>query len=316
MSTQTDKKIYFAPMEGVGGYIYRNAHHDIFGGIEKYFSPFIYAGQNGIESMKETKDVLPENNEGILLVPQLLANHAENFVKAAKFLHSLGYQEVNLNAGCPSKTVTTKHRGAGILLDLDEYDRFLYEVFEQDIDFDISIKTRTGYFKHEEFFELLEIYNKYPISELTIHPRTREELYNNHANLEIFEYAVKNSKNKLCYNGDIVSYQDFMKISERFPEVDAYMVGRGFLKNPLLSDEIQGIESGFDKVIHFLNRLLEDYSKVMRDEKTLVFKLKEEMLYLTWDMPGDIVKSVKKMKSVAEFKSVLNKMRSYYRTQK
>jgi tRNA-dihydrouridine synthase len=180
---------YFAPMEGLTGYIYRNAHNTFFNSkINKYFAPFIQANQSESFKARELNDLLPEHNEGISVVPQILTNRAKDFIHTSKKLKALGYKEINLNLGCPSKTVVTKNRGSGFLEKTKELDEFLEEIFTSFIS-EISIKTRIGIENEEEFYELLDIYNKYPIKELIIHPRLQQDFYQNKPNLAIFEYA-------------------------------------------------------------------------------------------------------------------------------
>ena len=167
-------KYYLAPMEGITGYIYRNAYEKFFHNIDKYFTPFIVPNQSRSLKTKELRDILPENNQGMNIVPQILTNDSEGFIVTAKKLKQLGYNEVNLNLGCPAGTVVSKNRGSGFLALRDELDRFLEEIYKIE-DMKISIKTRIGKDTPEEFYKLIEIYNKYPLEELIIHPRTRED---------------------------------------------------------------------------------------------------------------------------------------------
>lgn len=235
-------ELYFAPMEGVTGYVYRNAHRAHFGGVDKYFSPFLSPNQNHRFTSKEENDVLPEHNRGIHLVPQILTNRAEDFIWAAGEMKARGYGEVNLNLGCPSGTVTAKHKGSGFLALPDALDRFLDEVF-QAVDMEISVKTRVGSVSPDEFEALLEIFNRYPIKELTVHPRVRLDYYKNTPNLEAFALALERSRCPVCYNGDIFTTQRFHELCGRFSHLRAVMLGRGLVANPALG-EMLAYESG------------------------------------------------------------------------
>ena len=168
--------LYFAPLEGIGGYIYRNAQADYFEKADKYFSPFLAPNQNRSISPKEYKDIAPAHNEGIHLVPQIMANNAEVFLKAVQELEQLGYQEVNLNLGCPSRTVVTKYRGAGFLAKPEALAQFLEEVYGR-INIRLSLKTRLGMEDEDEFEHLLTIYNKFQETDLHIHSRVTTEQY-------------------------------------------------------------------------------------------------------------------------------------------
>ena len=232
-------KLYLAPLEGITNHIYRKALYECFGGFDKYFIPFIRAKQNLNFSGREKKDIDPENNQGMYAVPQILTRNADDFLRTASQLAGLGYREINLNLGCPSETVVTKGCGAGFLDRPDELERFLNHIFAN-TDLKISIKTRLGMDDAEEFEDLLEIYNRFPLEELIVHPRVQKDFYKNVPNLEAFEYAVQKSKNPLCYNGDIFSAEDFAKVQERFSSVDCFMMGRGVLALPSLAREIRG----------------------------------------------------------------------------
>ena len=168
--------IYFAPLEGITGYLYRNIFHKHFGGVDRYFIPFIQPKQHGHFSSREKKDILPEHNGGMKAVPQLLTNQAPDFLQTSSQLAQMGYEEVNLNLGCPSRTVVSKGRGAGQLGNLEELDRFLETVFKK-AEVKISVKTRLGLHSPEEFAEIIKIYQRYPLRELIIHPRVQQEYY-------------------------------------------------------------------------------------------------------------------------------------------
>lgn len=199
-------KLSFAPMEGITTYIYRRVHRGLFPGVDRYYSPFIAPDGSGRFKGAARRDVLPENNTGIPLVPQILCNRAEAFLAVAEELGAMGYGEVSLNAGCPSATVVPKHKGSGMLLDLGSLDRFLDEVFSR-CALRISVKTRLGLESGEEFSAILEIYNRYPLSELIIHARPRSGMYRSAPDLSAFALGYEKSNAPVCYNGDIFRAQ-------------------------------------------------------------------------------------------------------------
>lgn len=269
-------RIYQAPLEGITGHVFRRAFYECFDNVDKYFIPFIKPNQHGHLSSKERQDVLPENNEGMYAVPQILTNSVEDFVRTVRKLEKYGYREINLNLGCPSKTVITKGRGSGFLAYPEELDRFLDAVFQQAGDTEISVKTRIGKDSPEEFLHLLEIYNQYPIKELIIHPRVQKDFYKNKPNLDIYRMACSESKNPLCYNGDIFSVTDYEKFVQEFPNTDTIMLGRGLLMNPGLARSIrQEILTDKQTLREFHDRLYEGYQSVLSGDKTILFKMKE-----------------------------------------
>lgn len=268
-------KFYFAPMEGITIYLYRNAYEKLFGGIDKYFTPFIMPNGKRIFKTRELQDVLPENNEGMCVVPQILTKKPEEFIKTAKELKAMGYEEVNLNVGCPSKTVVSKGKGSGFLKEPEELDDFLIEIFEK-LDMKISVKTRIGIEEPEEFEELMEMYNRHPLEELIIHPRVQREFYQGKPHLDIFEDAFEIRENPVCYNGDIVTANDFHKIIYRFPKLDQVMIGRGLLRNPALIGQIKyGELLTKQQLMNLHDDVYEAYQDYVSGEKNVLYKMKD-----------------------------------------
>lgn len=225
-------KYYMAPMEGLTGYVYRNAYHKFFAPMDRYFTPFI---ANKKMSSRERNDILPDHNQGLCLIPQILTNRSADFLAVAEELENYGYDVINLNVGCPSGTVVAKGRGAGLLEDPETLDRFLYEIFAA-YDGRISVKTRIGMEDEDEWQEILAVYEKYPLEELIIHPRVRKDFYTGKPRLNAFSYAMEESGQRLCYNGDVCSAGDLQELKDHFPELDRVMLGRGLLNNPFLTE--------------------------------------------------------------------------------
>lgn len=312
-------QLYFAPLEGITGYVYRNAFRSIYTGIDKYFIPFISPNRNRALSPKEIRDVLPEHNEGMYAVPQIMTNHAEQFLQAAEELREkYGYDEVNLNLGCPSRTVVSKGRGAGFLAKPEELDAFLEEIFEH-VMLRVSVKTRIGMDRPEEFGRLLEIYNKYPLHELIIHPRVQKDYYRNTPNMEVFGEAMQRSKNPLCYNGDIFSSEDFGRLKERFPAIDRVMLGRGLLRNPELAETLKAAVNFGTKAEErpdperwkaFHDRLYHGYREVMSGDKNVLFKMKEFWSYAEEMFPGEerLLKKIKKASRLCDYEQAVREM--------
>lgn len=304
-------KLYFAPLEGITGYIYRNAFHKAFNPkIDKYFSPFISPGVNQPLTPKELRDIHPDNNKGICLVPQILANNADDFLLATKYIKELGYDEVNLNLGCPSGTVVAKKKGSGLLGELDMLERMLDKIYGT-TDMKVSIKTRIGKESPEEFPEILSIFNKYPLEELIIHPRVRSDFYKNTPNMEMFSLAVKESKHSLCYNGDVVTADDFRNIEEQYPSVDAVMIGRGFLQNPMLANEItEGTNPDMATIKYFHDLVMDGYIEIMSGERPVLFKMKELWCYLMKMFPEaeKQAKKIRKAEKLSVYREVVEEL--------
>lgn len=284
-------KLYLAPLEGITTNIYRNAVNEMFGGIDKYFTPFFSPQTKRHPSSYAMLGILPERNKNLYLVPQMLTDDAEDFLEWEKDMRAYGYEELNLNTGCPSGTVVSKGRGAGFLRYPEKLDHFLEDVFSK-TNSKISVKTRLGMHDPEEFYSLLEIFNKYPLEELIIHARVREEIYKGEVHKDVYEWAKNNSKNKLVYNGDVFT-------KEEMPDgEDAVMLGRGMVANPALAC---GRVASNQEKYEFLTRLIRDYIDRDPDEKHCMEKLKEICSYM------QAPKQVMKAKRLEEFKVELNK---------
>ncbi|WP_066874454.1 tRNA dihydrouridine synthase [Clostridium mediterraneense] len=303
-------KYYLAPMEGITGYIYRNAYEKFFNNIDKYFTPFIVPNNSRSLKTKELRDILPENNEGLNIVPQILTNDSEGFITLTKKLQQLGYNEVNLNLGCPAGTVVSKFKGSGFLAKREELDRFLDEIYKMD-DMKISIKTRIGKDSPEEFYELIKIYNKYPLEELIIHPRTRQDFYGGKPNLDVFKDALSLSTNPICYNGDIFTVEDHNKLVETFPEVDKIMIGRGLLANPGLMNEIKNNVSLDKKVLKdFHDEILNNYIEVFNEERNAMFRMKELWGYMIYMFSDNkqYAKKIKKAQKLIDYNEAVSSL--------
>lgn len=302
-------KFYLAPMEGITGYIYRNAYEKYFHNIDRYYTPFIIPNQSRKFKTRELTDILPENNKSKNVIPQILTNDAEGFIHTAERLKEFGYDEVNLNLGCPSSTVVTKYRGAGFLSKREELDRFLDEIFKMDMK--ISIKTRIGKDSPDEFYELIKIYNKYPLEELIIHPRTREDFYGNKPNLEVFKDAIELSKNPLCYNGDIFTEESYKNITNQFPSIEAVMIGRGIIANPGLMNEIkEGTIIDKQLLKDFHDEIVEGYAEIFDGDRNVLFKMKELWAYMIHIFSDNkkYSKQIKKSQNLRDYKVAVSSL--------
>lgn len=306
-------KFYFAPMEGVSGYIYRNAYHKYFHNVDRYFTPFIAPKKGHAMSNKEKNDVLPEHNNGMQVIPQILTNQAEYFLHTASALAEMGYTEVNLNLGCPSATVVTKKKGAGFLSEPDRLEHFLEDVIKglDPMGMRLSIKTRIGVRDADSFADLLELYNAFPLSELIIHPRLQIDLYNHTPDWDAFQQAVDTAKHKLCYNGDLFTVEAYQKFYKTFPDIDRVMFGRGVLRNPCLLNQIRYGEAIQYSVIHqFHDELLRNYMEAFSGDKPVLCKMKELWGHMLPLFPNCelYAKKIRKVERIQEYKIIVEQL--------
>ena len=272
-------KLYQAPLEGITTYIYRNALARHFGGADRYFAPFISPYEKIVISAKERAQLTPSHNEGIDLVPQILTMDAEGFLKLTHLLHEeYGYEEFNLNFGCPSGTVVSKGRGAGSLKDLELLKDFLDKITDG-FPYRLSVKTRVGFSDVGEWVALLDLYNRYSLSELIVHPRVGRQMYKGVPDMAAFEYALVNSRNPVVYNGDIRTADN--KVIKCNTEINAIMIGRGMVANPAIFREIKGgsCPTG-GELMDFMSDICEAYRVEFDSEINVLHKLKEIWVYM------------------------------------
>ena len=230
---------YAAPMEGLTDRVWRQVHQRWFGGADRYYAPFLSPPENRVPVKKKMAELAPEANPGAPVIPQLLGKDGSCAAWMIGVLRQIGYSEVNLNFGCPSGTVTAKGKGAGMLRDLDGLDRFLYAVFDE-AGGPISVKTRIVVERPEEFGPILEVYNRYPLAELIIHPRVMRQLYRGEADRDAFAAALPACRAPVCYNGDITSPAGFAALGSRWPGLSGLMAGRGLIADPALLRRARG----------------------------------------------------------------------------
>lgn len=300
-----------APLEGVTSYIFRNAQYALFRPADKYFTPFITPGINSKRKSKALKDVLPENNQVKNIVPQIMTNRADEWLYTEHQLLEMGYDEVNLNLGCPSGTVVNKKRGSGLL----KYPELLQELLDEiygKTQAKISLKTRLGMETPEEFAHLLEIYNQYPVHELIIHPRTREDYYKGSPDFDAYRYAIQNSSAPVVFNGNIFDGGGYSAFCEQFPKETAVMIGRGLVANPALIGEITGEGPMLDKASlrAFHDRVFQNYEAIMYGETPLLYKMKELWNYMIWmfEDPRSYDKKIRKSKKIEEYHMLVDRL--------
>ena len=301
-----DLTLSFAPMEGVTGHIYRRLHARMFPGADRYYAPFIAPDSSGKFKASGLRDILPENNPDIDLVPQVLCSRPEPFLAVARELAAMGYRELNLNAGCPSGTVVPKRKGAGMLADLRALDDFLAEVFSH-CELKVSVKTRMGLDSTGEFPAILEVYNKYPLSALIIHARDRVGMYKSRPDIPAFAAAFHASRAPVCYNGNIFSRAHLEAVRSAVPELEQVMVGRGVAADPALFRRLRGGEAlEAEELRAFLARLLDAFLDAGLSERHALARLKELWYYTIYMFPGASSKKIIKAQTVADYRSAVD----------
>ena len=296
-------------MRGITTMHYRQAFVRHFQGLDAEMAPFISTVNGEKINPRLLKDVLPENNSGLPLIPQLIGNKADDFVQMATALHDLGYDEINWNLGCPHKPIRRKRRGSGLLPHPGLVDAMLGQTCERS-PCRISVKVRLGVADKSELTKLIPVLNRHPLSEVVVHPRTAEQMYTGTVDLDAFEEAFQALEHPVCYNGDIGSLAFFQTLEKRFPEVGRFMLGRGLLANPFLCEEIKNIPSRanrIERIGDFHDELVSRYEAVLHGDHPVLGKMKEFWTYQATHLSNGrkMFKKLKKSQHLATYKAIV-----------
>ena len=300
-------KLSLGPFQGITDAPFRNVFKRHFGGIDKFYTPFFTGIQKDHAKNMQVEEIDPRFNDVETLTPQILSTDAEEILRFAAQCKELGYKEINLNMGCPFPRVANKKRGCGLLPYPDKIDALLGNVFER-IDLKFSIKCRLGYFNPDEIVSVIEVFNRYPLSELIIHPRIGKQLYKGEADVQRFAELMPMIKAPLVYNGDIVSVESFERIREQVKPVNEFMLGRGLLANPFLAEEIKGDSRHCDGRLHdYVLDLYEDRLRHAGGSPKVLGRMKELWSYLmySFDEPQNIWRKIKKINALREYEEAV-----------
>lgn len=304
---------YAAPMEGLTDRIWRQVHQKWFGAADapmRYYAPFLSPPENRVLIPKKMAELAPEANAGTVVIPQLLARDGELAAWMIGEMRKLGYTEVNLNFGCPSGTVTAKGKGAGMLRDPARLDAFLDAVFSA-VESPVSVKTRIGVQKPEEFAALLDIYNRYPICELTIHPRVMKQLYRGQADRAAFAAALPECRMPVCYNGDVTTPEELHALEAEFPQLSGIMVGRGLIADPALFRRARGgAPASREELRGYCDDLYHGYTEAFGAASCAVSRMKAHWFYLIHRFEGadPLEKPLRKAREGWEYETVVNRI--------
>ncbi|MFE3872436.1 tRNA dihydrouridine synthase [Flavobacterium sp. ZS1P70] len=306
-----DYTLLSSPLQGFTDFRFRNAQNKIFGGIDTFYSPYIRLNGKMVIKPSYERDLLPENNLDLEVIPQVITNDADEFLFVAKYVRELGYKELNWNLGCPYPMVTKSGMGSGLINNPDKINTILHRAHSES-DIIVSMKMRLGYENSEEILDVLPILDTYPIKNIAIHARIGKQLYKGGVNLDAFQLCVDTTKHKLYYNGDITSVAKFHEMEERFPSIDHWMIGRGLISDPFLPSMIRNNTSEYPEnkielFSAFHDTLYAIYSESLSGSTHILLKMYHlwEYFSATFSNPHKVLKKIKKAQSIRNYEAAV-----------
>ena len=300
-----------SPLQGFTDFRFRNAQNKIFGGIDTNYAPYIRLNGKLVIKSSYHRDLLPENNSSLEVIPQIITNDADEFLFVAKYVEELGYKELNWNLGCPYPMVTKCGMGSGLISNTEKINQILHKVHNES-DIIVSMKMRLGYDTTEEILDVLPILETYPIKNIAIHARIGKQLYKGGVHLDAFQQCIDNTKLKLYYNGDITSVAKFKEMQQRFPSIDHWMIGRGLIADPFLpsmikNDSFEYPKNKMELFSEFHDTLYAGYSESLSGSTHILLKMHHlwEYFSVIFSNPHKVNKKIKKAKSIRNFEAAV-----------
>lgn len=307
-------RIHASPLQGYTDFQFRNAFQTYFGGIDLFLAPYIrIQGKLEIKNARE-RDLLPSNNQSLELVPQIITKDADAFIYVANYVQNLGYRELNWNLGCPYPMVAKRGMGSGLLGMPDKIDEILNRVHAES-NIQVSVKMRLGYESPFEISQVLPVLNKYPLVNITIHPRIGKQLYRGAVDLKTFEACIGQSAHEIFYNGDITSVSKFNEMQDRFPTIENWMIGRGLIADPFLpamirADDPRYPENRYEIFRDFHDTLFASYEAALSGPKHILMKMYSFWEYFIHSFPSTPkgLKKIRKAQSLKAYQDVVGQI--------
>lgn len=306
-----DPILLSSPLQGFTDFRFRNAQNKFFGGIDTFYSPYIRLNGKLIIKSSYERDILPENNNKLEVIPQIITNDADEFLFVAKYVQELGYKELNWNLGCPYPMVTKCGMGSGLISDSEKIKNILDKVHSQS-NIVVSMKMRLGYETTTEILDVLPILDTFPLKNIAIHARLGKQLYKGGVHLDAFQKCIDVAKHKLYYNGDITTVAKFKEMQLLFPTINHWMIGRGLISDPFLPNMIKNNTSDYPKnkmelFSDFHDTLYEGYSQSLSGATHILLKMHHlwEYFSTTFENAHKVEKNIRKSKSIKNYEETV-----------
>jgi tRNA-dihydrouridine synthase B len=303
-----------SPLQGFTDFRFRNAFHKYFGGIDTFYSPYIRLNGKLVIKGSYERDILPENNSTLEVIPQIITNDVEEFLFVTKFVQQMGYKELNWNLGCPYPMVAKCGMGSGLISNTAQIEHILKRVHNE-TDIIVSMKMRMGYENPTEILDVFPILDQYPIKNVAIHARIGKQLYKGGVDLDSFQKCIDHAKQKLYYNGDITSVAKLKAMQERFPSIDHFMIGRGLIADPFLpsmikNDTTEYPKNRFDIFEEFHDTIYKEYDAYLSGPTPIRMKMLGFWEYFSESFanPQKTYKSIKKATNNRSYESAVKEI--------
>ncbi|WP_034923123.1 tRNA dihydrouridine synthase [Gillisia sp. CAL575] len=303
-----------SPLQGFTDFRFRNAFHHYFGGIDTFYAPYIRLDGKMMVKNSYQRDLLPEHNNTLEVIPQVITSDADEFLFVAKYVQELGYKELNWNLGCPYPMVTKRGMGSGLICHPAKIDHILDRAHSE-TDILVSMKMRMGYENSNEILEAFPILDKYPLKNIAIHARIGKQLYKGGVDLDAFERCITSTKHKLYYNGDVTSVETFKNMQERFTSIDHFMIGRGLISDPFLPSMIKKDTTEYPKdrwkiFSEFHDTIYEQYDAALSGPTPIKMKMQGFWSYFSesFSNPQKTFKKIKKANNPKAYKLAVSEI--------
>ena len=303
--------IHFAPLQGYTDDVYRRIHHELIGGIKTYYTPFLRMEGGGVRS-KDMRDIRPEFNEGVPVVPQIIVKSMKEFDFLTKTVKEKAYTRIDINMGCPFPMQAKHGRGSGLLAHVDIVEEMAKAIADQK-EIQFSVKMRLGWENDEEWRPVLDILNHIPLEQITLHPRIGTQQYKGSVSTEAFEEFYALCKHPLIYNGDVTSIEKIKQLEEMYPNLAGIMIGRGLLARPSLAMEYtSGVELPWEKrrpaLLEFHNRLKAHYETTANSESQVHNRLRLFWEYMEEELGRKVYKKIMKAGNLKNYLSAIREV--------
>ena len=301
--------IHFAPLQGYTDDVYRRIHHELMGGIQTYYTPFLRMEGGGIRS-KDMRDIRPEFNEGVPVVPQIIVKSMKEFEFLTAIVEEKGYTHVDINMGCPFPLQAKHGRGSGLLAHVDIVEE-MAKAMASKSQLKFSVKMRLGWENADEWHPVLDVLNATPLEQITLHPRIGTQQYKGSVSMEAFGEFYALCKHPMIYNGDVTSVDDIRKLEAMYPKLAGVMIGRGLLARPSLASEYaSGVELPWEKrrpmLLDFHDRMKAHYETTANSEAQVHSRLRLFWEYMEEELGR---KTYKKIMKAGNLKNYLSAVR-------